>query len=163
MLPGDNLNYEDKSRFPAAFLAGVVIVLLLAAGLALVIHRTQPTGIAAAKSLPFGPPEQAYAPRIQFQGIQMAHSTNFLNQEFTFVAGTIVNGGDSAIVGLQVTIEFRDQFNQTILRDSEMLIQPPAQPLPGRQQRDFQVILERIPSDWNRQYPSIRVTGLVLQ
>jgi len=29
--------------------------------------------------------------------------------------------------------------------------------------RDFQVILERIPSDWNRQYPSIRVTGLILK
>ena len=62
----------------------------------------------------------------------MAHSTNFLNQEFTFVAGTIVNNGDKAIVGLQVNIEFHDQFNQTILRDSEMLIQPPAAPLPGR-------------------------------
>lgn len=163
MLPGDGLNYEEKSRFPAAFAAGIAVVLILGAGLAFLIRRTQPTGIAAATKLPFGPPEQAYAPRIQFQGIQMARSTNFLNQEFTFVAGAIVNAGDKAIVALQVTIEFHDQFNQTVLRDSETLIQPPALPLPGGQQRDFQVILEHIPSDWNRQYPSIRVAGLVLQ
>ena len=161
MLPGDN--YEEKSRFPVAFIAGVIVVLILAAGAAFLIRRTQPTGVAAAKNLPFGLQEQSYAPRIQFQAIQMAHSTNFLNQEFTFVAGTIANNGDRAIAGLQVTIEFRDQFNQTVLRDSEMVIPPTAQPIPAGQTRDFQVILERIPSDWNRQYPSIRVTGLILK
>ncbi len=163
MLPGDNLNYEEKSRFPVAFMAGIVVVVMMGAILAFAIKKTQPTGIAAAKNLPFGSEERGYAPRIQFTGILMAHSTNFLNQEFTFVAGTIVNQGDKAIVGLQVTIEFHDQFNQSILRDSEMLLQPPAAPIPAGQMRDFQVILERIPSDWNRQYPSIRVTGLVLQ
>lgn len=161
MLPGDN--YEEKSRFPVTFLAGIIVVLVIGAGVALLIRRSQPTGIAAAAKLPFDEQSQSYAPRIQFQGIQMAHSTNFLNQEFTFVAGTIVNNGDRGIGGLQVNIEFRDQFNQTVLRDSEMLIPPTAQPLPAGQMRDFQVILEHIPSDWNRQYPSIRVTGLILK
>jgi len=160
MFPGDN--YEEKNRFPVAFIAGAVIVVLLGAGAAFLIRRTQPTGMAAATKLPFGPQEQSYAPHIQFQAIQMAHSTNFLNQEFTFVAGTIANNADRAVAGLQVNIEFHDQFNQTILRDSEMVIPPTAQPLPAGQMRDFQVILERIPSDWNRQYPSIRVTGLIL-
>jgi hypothetical protein len=163
MLPGDNLNYEEKSRLPVAFLAGIVVVAVLGGLLALGIKKSRPTGIAVATKLPFDGPAQAYAPRIQFQGIQMAHSTNFLNQEFTFVAGTIVNRGDKSIVGLQIEIEFRDQFNQSILRDSEIIIQPPAPPIPGGQPRDFQVILERIPSDWNRQYPSIRTMGLVLQ
>jgi hypothetical protein len=93
----------------------------------------------------------------------MAHSTNFLNQEFTFVAGTTRKQGDRAVTGLQVSIEFHDQFNQTVLRDSEIILPPTAQPLPAGQMRDFQVILERIPSDWNRQYPSIRVIGLLLQ
>lgn len=163
MLPGDSLDYEEKSRFPVAFLAGVVVVLILAGLLAFAIEKSKPTGVAAAKNLPFAAQEQAYAPKIQFTAIQMAHSTNFLNQEFTFVAGTIVNNGEKAIVALQVNIVFLDQFNQVILRDSEMLLQPPVAPLQAGQMRDFQVILERIPSDWNRQYPSIRVSGLVLQ
>jgi hypothetical protein len=161
MLAGDN--FEERSRFPVAFIAGVIVVAMLGLGAAFLIRRAQPSGIAAAAKLPFGPPEQAYAPRIQFQAIQMAHSTNFLNQEFTFVAGTIVNSGDKAVAALRVTIEFHDQFNQTVLRDSEVVIPPTAQPIPAGQVRDFQVILERIPSDWNRQYPSIRVTGLVLK
>jgi hypothetical protein len=163
MLPGNSLDYEEKRRFPMAFIAGALIVLIIGAALALVIKKSQPTGVAAAKNLPFGAQEQAYASRIQFQGIQMAHSTNFLNQEFTFVAGTTVNGGDRAITGLQIAIEFHDQFNQTILRDSEIILPPTAQPIPAGQMRDFQVILERIPPDWNRQYPSIHVIGLLLQ
>lgn len=163
MLPGDSVSYNEKSRFPVAFLAGIVVVAILGVILFFVVKSSQPKGIAAAKNLPFGAQEQAYAPRIQFTGIQMAHSTNFLNQEFTFVAGTIVNSGDKAIVALQVVIDFHDQFNQSVLRDSEVVLQPPVAPLPAGQMRDFQVILERIPSDWNRQYPSIRVTGLVLQ
>lgn len=161
MLPGEG--YEEKSRFPGAFLAGIVVVLILGGAAALLIRHAQPKGIAAAKNLPFDEQGKAYAPRIQFQGIQMARSTNFLNQEFTFVAGTIVNSGGRAIAGLQVNIEFQDQFKQTVLRDTEMLIPPTAVPLPAGQMRDFQVILEHIPSDWNRQYPSITVTGLILQ
>jgi hypothetical protein len=41
---------------------------------------------------------------------------------------------------------------------------PTAQPLKGGQQRDFQVTLERgLPAEWNQQYPSIRVTGLIVE
>jgi hypothetical protein len=163
MLPGDSLDYGEKKGFPVAFLAGAVVVAILGLILVFAVKHSQPKGVAAAKSLPFDDAEQAYAPRIQFTGIQMAHSTNFLNQEFTFVAGTIVNNGDKAIVALQVNVEFHDQFNQVVLRDSEVILQPPVAPLPAGQMRDFQVILERIPSDWNRQYPSIQVAGLVLQ
>jgi hypothetical protein len=163
MIRDDGVGYDEKRGFPVAFLAGIVVVAILGVILVFVVKHTQPKGIAAAKTLPFEAAEQAYAPRIQFTGIQMAHSTNFLNQEFTFVAGTIVNNGDKSIVALQVAIEFHDQFNQVVLRDSEVILQPPVAPLPAGQMRDFQVILERIPSDWNRQYPSIQVAGLVLQ
>ena len=154
---------EERSGFPVAFAAGIVIVLLLGAGLAFLIHATKPKGPARTEKVPFDAPAQAYAPRIHFKDIQMARSTNFLNQEFTFVAGTIANDGDRAIRTLQVTIEFHDPFNQVILTDTEKLIVPPAQALAGGQPRDFQVILEHVPSEWNRQYPAIRVTGLVLQ
>ena len=82
-----------------AFLAGAVVVLILGVILALVVEETPADRHRRGEEVcPLVPQEQAYAPRIQFTGIQMAHSTNFLNQEFTFVAGTIVNGGDKAIV-----------------------------------------------------------------
>ena len=163
MLPGNSLDYEEKRRFPIAFIAGAVIVLIIGAALALVIKKSQPKGVAAAKNLPFGPAEQAYAPHIQFQAIQMAHSTNFLNQEFTYVAGTMTNDGTRDIKAMDVSIEFRDPFKQTILKDSEHLIGPDTAPLTAGQKGTFSVSVEHLPAEWNHEYPIITVTGLVLQ
>jgi hypothetical protein len=155
---------EEKNGFPVAFAAGACVVLVLAAGLVLLTRSTTQTQrTAAIERLPFGPQEQAYAQHIQFQDIQMAQSSNLLNQEFTYVAGTILNDGDRGVRALEVTFEFHDQFNQVILRETQRLIPRNAQPLAAGEHRDFQFTLEHIPSGWNRQYPSIRVTGLILQ
>ncbi len=77
-----------------------------------------------------------------------------LNQEFTYVAGTISNDGDRTLRGLEVSVEFRDPFDQVILREKpERLIGSGDAPLSGGQRRDFQVTLEHVPVEWNRQYP----------
>ena len=61
------------------------------------------------------------------------------------------------------TIEFRDNLNQVILRETEILIVAGAEPLQAGQRRDFQVTLEHLSTAWNQQYPSIRPTGLILE
>ena len=45
----------------------------------------------------------------------MAQSSNLLNQQFTYVAGTITNDGAQAIRALEATFEFHDQFSQVVL------------------------------------------------
>lgn len=154
---------SERSRFPVTLVAGAVVVLLLAAGVLLLSRLMQPRGPAAAARLPFGTEEQAYAERIHFQDIEMSRATNFLNQEFTYVAGTISNDGGRTLAGLEITLEFHDPFNQVILREKQRVIGPAARPLSGGERRAFEVTLEHIPLEWNQQYPSIRVTGLVFQ
>ncbi len=82
------------------------------------------SGVVAEVKLPFGPAEQAYSERIHFTDLHMAKATNFLNQEFTYVAGTMTNDGTRDIKAMDVSIEFRDPFKQMILNDSEHLIGP---------------------------------------
>ncbi|MGH9684836.1 MAG: hypothetical protein ACRD4S_14635 [Candidatus Acidiferrales bacterium] len=159
-----SVEMKDKSRLPAAMAAGVVVVVLIVGGLMLVtryVARHSPPP--AAQHFPFGPQEQEYSQHIHFTNIQMAHAENFLNEDFTYVAGTIDNGGVRALHGLEVTIEFHDPFNQVILRESRQLIGPQAPPLAAGQHQDFQVTLQHLPDTWNHQYPSIRVTGLALE
>ena len=80
------------------------------------------------------------------------------------MVGTMANDGDRTIRAIEVTVEFHDQFNQVILRDRQRLIGSKAEPLPAGQTRDFQMtIVNHLPSEWNQQYPSIHVTGLVLE
>ena len=158
----ENIASNSGKQFPVAFAAGAVIVLILAGGVVL-LSRTIRTNTPAAVALPFGAGESAYAPKIQFQDIQLARSTNMLNQEFTYVGGTLSNGGDRAVTGLEAMFEFHDQFNQVVLRESRQLIVPPAPPLAASAQQPFQIVLEHVPADWNQQSPMIRITGLVLQ
>jgi len=158
---------QDRRRergFPTAFAMGLVITALLAGGLIWVTRVTRSQGSAQIGKLPFGPDEQAYNQHIHFQGGQMSQATNFLNQEFTYVAGTVSNDGPRAVRALDVTLEFRDPFNQVILRDPQRLILTLGPPLKAGQSRDFQVTLgAHLPSEWNRQYPVIRVTGMILE
>ena len=153
---------EQRSQFPIAFGAGAVVVLLLLGGVILLSRGSHHNGAGAAAKLPFGPTEQAYAEHIHFKDIQMAKANNFLNQEFTYIAGTLWNDGARTIRAIDVTLEFHDPFNQVILRETEPLVGPKDAALPGGQRRDFQITLEHVPVEWNQQYPSIRVTGLTL-
>jgi hypothetical protein len=154
---------RDRSGFPAAFAMGVVITLLLIAGLVWLTRVTQSGGSAPVGKLPFGSVEQAYAQQIHFQGGPMSQATNFLNQEFTYVAGMVSNDGPRTLRALDVTFEFRDPFNQVVLRDPQRILTE-GSPLKAGESRDFQVTLgAHLPSEWNRQYPVVRVTGLILE
>jgi len=162
MEPGESSYREDRNRLPVAFAAGAIIVLILLGGLFLLTRVMQSHSPSAAVKLPFGAEEQVYAERIHFRDIQLAHATNFLNQDFTYVAGTISNDGDRTVRALGITVEFHDPFNQLILRESQQLIGPDTGPLAAGQRHDFQMTLEHLPATWNHENPAIRVTGLIL-
>lgn len=162
MVSEEIIGRKEPRQFPVAFAAGAVIVLILAAG-AVLLSRSIRTSAVAPESLPFGSQERAYAPNVHFQDIRMARSSNLLNQEFTYVAGTISNLSDSSVAGLEATFEFHDPFNQVVLREKRTLIAPKTQLLVRGGQQPFQIVLEHVPAEWNQQNPTIRVTGLILQ
>jgi hypothetical protein len=163
--PETNPDRSERSRLPATFAAGIVVVLILGAGIVLLTRISQSHArSSASEKLPFGSAEQAYAPQIHFEGGPLSRASNLLNQEFTYVAGTITNNGPRNLGAVDVVFEFRDPFNQVILRDTQRLVDPQGEALSVGHSREFQVTLgEPIPSEWNQQYPSIRVTGLILQ
>jgi hypothetical protein len=163
MEPGESSYREERSRLPIAFGAGLVIVLILFGGLFLLTRKLHSNGPGPEAKLPFGPAEQAYAERIHFTDMHMAKATNFLNQEFTYVAGTMTNDGVRDIKAMDVTIEFRDPFKQVILKDSEHLIGPDTASLTAGQKGTFQVSVEHLPAEWNHEYPIIRITGITFQ
>jgi hypothetical protein len=154
--------HEQKSRFPAAFLAGGIVMVLLVGGVFLLSRNSRTSGPSAEPPLPMTPVEQAYAPSIKITDIQMARATNFLNQELTYVAGVLTNDGTRAIRRVEVTIEFRDSLGQVVLRETRRVPGPYADPIAPGEHRDIQFTFEHIPLQWNRQYPVLRVSGLLL-
>ena len=155
---------SSSSRFALALAGGAGIVLLLVAGAWLMARGSGPArGTAAEAHLPFGPAEQAYAQQIQFSGLQLSQATNLLNHEFTYLVGTVSNGGTRAVRGMEATVEFHDLINQLVLRETARVIAPGAPPLAPARKRDFQLTFESVPASWNHQAPTLRVTGLDLQ
>jgi hypothetical protein len=110
-----------------------------------------------------GPAEQAYVPSIQFLEPKVGRAANFLNQEVTFVFGTVLNNGSRNVKQIEVTLEFHDVFQQVVLRDKQRLFGPNAVPLGPQDKRDFQIGDETMPAQWNQAYPTVHITGLDLQ
>jgi hypothetical protein len=154
---------EERRQVPVTFIVGLVIVAILV-GAAVVLSRySTPVGPVVLKPLPMGPAEQAYAPQIHFLEPKMSRAANFLNQEVTFMFGTLDNTGNRQIKQIEIVLEFHDPFNQVVLRDTQRLFPPNAAPLLPGEQRDFQIGYEHISAQWNNVYPSIRVSGLDLK
>lgn len=111
--------------------------------------------------LPFGPPEQAYAPNLRIETLPPSRAENFLNQEVTTLPGRLTNGGNLRVSSVELTLEFSDQFGQTVLRETRILFPPPSSPLAPGERRDFEVSFEHIPYSWNVQQPVVRVSGVL--
>ncbi|MCL6566133.1 MAG: DUF2393 domain-containing protein [Acidobacteriia bacterium] len=143
------------------FGAGVVVLVVFVAYLLLVRFGNRPTQPLA--PLPMGTTEQAYASQIEFSGVQMSRAENFLGQEVTYLFCVVTNRGARTVRQMEVAVEFRDAFQQVVLRDTRRVIGPRAAPLRPGASRELQLSWEHIPADWNHQYPSIRITGLLLE
>ncbi len=157
------MTQEEKSSFTAAFLAGLAVVLLLFGGASLLTRNSRSVQPAPKQRLPMAATEQTYAKHIRFLDPQMNRVANFLNQEVTIIFGSVANDGPRTIREMEVTLEFHDVFNQVVLRDTRRLFGPRATPLGPGQRQDFQFSFEHIPAGWSRQYPTLRVTGLLLE
>jgi hypothetical protein len=153
----------ERSRIPITFVVGIAIVAVLVTGAVMYSRYATPDDSQIEKPLPMGPAEQAYAQQIYFLEPKMSRAANFLNQEVTFVFGTVENGGNRKIKQIEITVEFHDPFHQVVLRDMQRLFLPNATPMLPGQQRDFQVGYEHIPAQWDNGYPTIRVTGLTFK
>lgn len=154
---------ETKRGFGTALIVGAALMAMVLLGAFWLVQRQASEAARGEQPLPFGPAEQAYAERIHFLDLKMSRATNFLSQEFTFLYGVIANDGNRTIRQMEITVEFHDQFNQVVLRDVQRVLGAKAEPLNGGFRRDLELTFEHIPNDWNRQYPTIRVTGLMLE
>jgi hypothetical protein len=164
MTSTGNFGGEENSGFPAAFFVGLVIVAIIVGIFVIATHSDKPAQPVQQPKLTFTAEAQSYAASIHFDNLDLSESDNMLGEKFTYLNGVISNNGARTIKAMQVLIEFHDPFNQVILRETHRVISAPAAPLGPKQQRQFSVtFFEHLPAEWNQQYPTIRITGLVLQ
>jgi hypothetical protein len=151
----------DRGRFNFALILAAVAVLVIVGALYFLPGRQSPPGSAPAGThFAFGATEQAYATRLRIENVALSRAENFLHQEITTLTGELVNGGDRALRGVEITVEFSDDLNQIALRESRPVLTPIASPVVPGEHRGFEVSFEHIPASWNMQQPAVRISGL---
>lgn len=157
------MSTEERKEFPLAFLAGVVVMLLMLGGIYLMTRESRPAGPVVEEHLPMDDAARAYAERIRFTELSVGRATNFLNQEVTFLFGTVTNDGTKTVRGLEVELDFRDLLNQTTLRETRYVVGERIAPLAPGEKREFQLTFETVPAGWNQAVPGITIRGLVIE
>ena len=114
-------------------------------------------------------PPAAYAANLPLSQLAMSESTSLAGGKSTFIDGHIKNTGTQTVSGITVQVIFRndeamppqiDTLPLSLVRTREPYVdtQPvSAAPLKPGDERDFRLIFESIPPNWNTQIPEIRV------
>jgi hypothetical protein len=142
-------------------IAGIVFVIV--AGILYYLfgsHSERKTPAVPTANSQISPAEQEYIKNIQIENITMSRAENFLHQEVTTVSGEVYNSGNEPVSGLRLTVEFSDDMNQVVLRETRDISGVPERALAPGERRAFEISFEHVPASWNMQQPIIRVSYL---
>jgi Protein of unknown function (DUF2393) len=118
-------------------------------------------------------PLAAYAASLPLSQLAMSESTSLSGGKSTFIDGRVENTGSQTVSGITVQVLFRNDeamppqietLPLSLIRTREPYIdtQPvSAAPLKPGDGREFRLIFESLPANWNTQMPEIRVIQVV--
>jgi Protein of unknown function (DUF2393) len=142
--------------------AGVVILALVGLALLLTGHR-KPASPNTVQPL------ATYAPSLPLSQLAMSESTSLSGGKSTFIDGHVQNTGHQTVTGVTVQVLFSNDEKMppqietlplALVRTREPYVdtQPVgAAPLKPGDERDFRLIFETIPANWNTQMPEVRL------
>ena len=117
-------------------------------------------------------PLAAYAAELHLSQLAMSESTSLSGGKSTFIDGHIQNAGAETVSGITVQVIFRNDeamppqvetLPLSVIRTREPYIDTQsvsASPLKPGDQRDFRLIFETIPANWNTQMPEIHIISV---
>jgi hypothetical protein len=114
-------------------------------------------------------PPAPYAANLPLSQLAMSESTSLSGGKSTFVDGHIKNTGNQTVTGITVQVVFRNNESMppqietaplSLIRTREPYVdtQPvSAAPLKPGDERDFRLIFESLPANWNMEMPEVRI------
>ena len=157
-----------RQEFPLAaiVIAGAVVLALLAVSLFITRgHR----GAAAGAVRPLDP----YAASLPLSGLAMSESTSLSGGKSTFLDGHIRNTGPATVTAATVQVFFHNDEQLpptietvpvTLIRTREPYVDTQAisaDPLKSGDDREFRLIFETLPANWNTQLPEVHVVQVL--
>jgi hypothetical protein len=177
-------NFPGKPADEAGFLAlqqtrevtswapWIIAAVVVVVGLAILVvaggrgnTNAQPAGTGMA-------PADPYAARLALSHLEMSEATSFSGAKVTYIDGQITNNGADTVNGITVQVGFRSETGEfaqrlaeplSLIRTREPYVDTEpvsAAPIAPAQTRDFRLIFDSVPAEWNQQYPEIRIISV---
>jgi hypothetical protein len=153
----------DSSRRNIAIAVAAVIVIAIVGSFLL---RGKPKGAS-------GPPP--YAASLKLSDLKMSAAENFVGATVSYVDGTVTNAGDKTVTHIVVQVLFKDGMGQLAQREDIPMqvlktdgpypeaVDFSVSPLGPGQGKPFRLTFEGISAQWNRQYPDIQITDVMVK
>ena len=159
----------ERGFSPAVWGVAALVVLCVVGGLLFASRRH--SGAAVNTPLPPAP----YASSLSLTGVQMSESTSLSGGKSTYIDGHIHNTGSQTVTGATAQVFFRNSEGMppgietlpiSLIRTREPYVdtQPiSASPLKPGDDREFRLIFETLPGNWNMELPEIRIVRVTSQ
>lgn len=114
-------------------------------------------------------PEDAYAQNLRLSQLAMSESESMSGVKVTYLDGHIQNAGQKTVTGATAQVLFANdeqmppQINTvpvTLIRTRQPYVDTEplsAEPLKPGDDREFRLIFESVPQNWNTQMPQVRI------
>jgi hypothetical protein len=159
---------EPRSPLPWVISLVVALVIVLIGVVFTVTHRAQPVNPGGAGLAPPDP----YAASLPIGNLQMSQAGSVAGAQSTYIDGQITNTGQKTVTAITVQVAFhgfenpiarKETMPLTLIRTRQPYVdtQPvAAAPIHPGETRDFRLIFDSLPQDWNQNYPEIRVIAV---
>jgi hypothetical protein len=166
---GDELPLLRHEEEPRSWTPWIVSGAIVVAALAVLIllgrgsgPAQQPGGVGMADPAP-------YAASLPITGLTMSEASSFSGAKVTYIDGQVANTGKETITAITVQAGFHNELRQfslravmplTLIRTTEPYVDVEpvsADPIQPGQHRQFRLIFDNVPEDWDQQVPEIRV------
>jgi len=153
----------ERKWLPVAVAAGTVLA--VAVGLVLIFGHGR-TGVAVT---PISAATDPYAGNLTISQLAMSESANLAGGKSTYLDGRMANQGSRTVTGITVQVLFRDPAHEvawnvtqplTLIRTREPYVDVEpvsAAPIKPGDARDFRLIFDNVPKDWDGAFPDVRI------
>jgi hypothetical protein len=155
---------ERETNWRAIGIAIGVVILIV--GVLLLISRTEQR--TASNPHP-------YVANVKLSDLKMSAAENFVGATVSYVDGMITNAGNQTVTHVVVAVTFRDSMGQLAQRETVPLhvlqtsgpypdaVDVGVSPLAPGQSKPFRLTFESISSQWNHEYPELKVADVTVK
>ena len=156
---------QREPRSPVPWIVASLLVLAALVAIVVLNHHAAPANPGGAGMAPAA----AYAAKLPISHLRMSQASDRLGGQSTYLDGQITNQGDKTVTGIVVQVGFagfttplvaKPAMPLALIRTTEPYVDTEpvgAAPILPGQTREFRLIFDSVPQEWNQNYPEIRI------